>query len=74
MIIVDSNIWVFAEVESAPEHSAAAATLRDALSTEGVGLNVLVASEVFHALRPAIHEVPIGSWDWAAGRCWYVGA
>ena len=51
MIIVDSNIWVFAEVQSAPEHPAAAAKLCDALSTEGVGLNVVVTSEVFHALR-----------------------
>ena len=51
MIIVDSNIWVFAEVESAPEHPATAAKLRDALSTDGVGLNVVITSEVFHVLR-----------------------
>ena len=51
MIIVDSNIWVFAEVQSAPEHTAAAAKLRDALTTDGVGLNVVITSEVFHVLR-----------------------
>lgn len=49
LIIVGSNVWIFAEVENAPEHKAAIEKLRTLLR-EGLGINAVVYSEVFHKL------------------------
>lgn len=49
MIIVDSNVWIFAEVKGTPEHYAAIRKLQRYLR-EGVGINVVILSEVFHKL------------------------
>ena len=51
MMIVDSNIFIFSEVESAPENKMAIAKLTDALQSIKLGLNVIIASEVFHILQ-----------------------
>ncbi len=49
MIVVDSNVWIFAESEDAPEHSAAVRKLQHFLPN-GVATNAIVVSEVFHKL------------------------
>lgn len=50
VIIVDSNIWIFAESESAPEHALAVDALQRHLS-EGLAINAVIFSEVFHHLK-----------------------
>lgn len=50
MIVVDSNVWIFAENETATEHRMAADVLHRMLGTTGLGVNVVIVSEVFHAL------------------------
>ncbi len=49
MIIVDSNVWIFAEVKDAPEHLPAVAKLERFLS-EGIGINAIIFSEIFYFL------------------------
>ncbi len=49
MIIVDSNIWIFAEIQNAPEHMLAVEKLQQFLPN-GVAINAIIFSEVFHRL------------------------
>lgn len=49
MIILDSNVWVFAEVKDAPEHPGALRGVRASMA-DAVGINVVVLSEVFHVV------------------------
>ncbi len=51
MIIVDSNIYIFSESESAPERSVAIQKLKDASIKDRIGTNVIVMSEVYHHVR-----------------------
>ena len=50
MIIVDSNIWIFAEDASANEHTKAAHKIQKIIDTTTFGINVIIISEVFHIL------------------------
>lgn len=50
MIIIDSNIWIFGEFASAPEHELALRAYRSAIQTDSVGINAIISSEVFHTL------------------------
>ena len=50
MIIIDSNIWIFAENDNAAEHDIALRKISEALEKDDFGLNVIVASEVYHIL------------------------
>lgn len=50
MIVVDSNVWIFAENETAAEHKIAAKALQKIVGTASLGMNVVIVSEVFHAL------------------------
>jgi predicted nucleic acid-binding protein len=50
VIIIDSNVWIFAEVETSVEHERAAERLTSALATEPVAVTPIIASEVFHHL------------------------
>ncbi len=49
LIIVDSNVWVFLNVENYPEHDAAINAVKTA-SSVGMVTNVIIGSEVFHTL------------------------
>ena len=51
MIIVDSNVWIFAENDNADEHKLATQKVEQVLRSPGFATNVLIVSEVFHALR-----------------------
>lgn len=51
MIIVDSNVLIFGELENAPENKMAIAKLTEVLQHDRVGLNTIIASEVFHKLQ-----------------------
>ncbi len=50
MIIIDSNIWIFGELENTPEHDVAVKKYREAVEKDEIGINVIIASEVFHTL------------------------
>ena len=50
MIIIDSNVWIFAENENADEHSIAAQKVQTAVKTAGFGIDPIIVSETFHAL------------------------
>ena len=50
MIIIDSNVWIFAEDASTDEHIIAADKVKDAVSRGGFGINPIIASEVYHRL------------------------
>ena len=49
MILVDSNVWIFAETKGTAEHYLAIKKLQERLS-EGVAINPIIFSEVFHKL------------------------
>ncbi|MBI2971546.1 MAG: type II toxin-antitoxin system VapC family toxin [Candidatus Aenigmarchaeota archaeon] len=49
MIVVDSNVWIYAENQTSVEHAAAVQAVRKAID-ENFGINPIVVSEVFHAL------------------------
>lgn len=50
MILIDSNIWVFAENINADEHDLAARKVQEAVDSISYGINAVIVSEVFHAL------------------------
>lgn len=50
MTIVDSNIWIFAELKDAPEHNIASAKLQQLLECGEIGINAIIVSEVFNTL------------------------
>ena len=47
MIIVDSNIFIFGETESAPERDIAIRKYGEACEKDRIGTNVIILSEVF---------------------------
>ena len=49
LIVVDSNVWIFAETTGVPEHYLAVDKLQRYLKDE-VGINAIIFSEVFHKL------------------------
>ena len=48
MIIVDSNVWIFAEDDNAAEHAMAARKIQEMLVSETFGINPVIVSEVYH--------------------------
>ncbi len=48
MIIVDSNIFIFGETDSAPEYKMAIQKYKEAVEHDRIGTNVIIISEVFH--------------------------
>lgn len=50
VIVIDSNVWIFAEDQNSDEHEKAAKKVRDVVSTVGFGIDAIISSEVFHAL------------------------
>ncbi len=50
MIIIDSNIWIFAEIINSPEHNAAVKGYESFMKNDAVAINAVIASEVFHKL------------------------
>ncbi len=49
LILVDSNIWIFATIEEYPENNAAKEKLLHIVN-EGIAINSIIFSEVFHKL------------------------
>ncbi|MBI3412741.1 MAG: type II toxin-antitoxin system VapC family toxin [Candidatus Aenigmarchaeota archaeon] len=49
MILVDSNVWIFLNIQATPEHQAAKGKIEE-LRTEGIATNIIIVSEVFHQL------------------------
>lgn len=49
MIFVDSNVWIFSEMAEYPEHKVAAEKLAKCMK-DGVFINTIIISEVFHKL------------------------
>ena len=47
---VDSNVWIFLNIESAPEHAAAVAKIEQHRG-DGLQINAIIVSEVFHKLQ-----------------------
>lgn len=50
MILVDSNVWIFGEIEDAPEHPLAVKWISRLLLKGQIAVNVIIASEAFHKL------------------------
>lgn len=50
-IIVDSNILIFGESKNSPEHLQASLKYKSATESGRIGINVIIASEVFHNLQ-----------------------
>jgi len=50
MIIIDSNIWIFGEIADAPEHEEAIKKYKESVQKDEIGINAIIASEVFHKL------------------------
>lgn len=48
MIIVDSNIFIFGETSTAPEHDVAIRKYKEACQRDTIVTNVVILSEVFH--------------------------
>ncbi len=55
MIFVDSNIWIFLNIETYPEHVPAVEKITQ-LRKEGFAINVIVASEVYHKLSQLLNR------------------
>ncbi|HUC38521.1 MAG TPA: PIN domain-containing protein [Candidatus Acidoferrum sp.] len=51
MIIVDSNIYIFGELEGMPENKLALSKLYESYKSGRLGINAIIASEVFHKLQ-----------------------
>lgn len=49
LIIVDSNVWIFLNIDSYPEHSASVEKISQ-LRKEGLVTNIITVSETFHKL------------------------
>lgn len=49
LILIDSNIWIFASIEEYPENNAAKEKLLH-MTNEGIAINSIIFSEVFHKL------------------------
>ena len=47
--LVDSNVWIFLNLEDAPEHPVARERIEQ-LSDQGLQVNDIIISEVFHKL------------------------
>lgn len=50
MILIDSNVWIFAEIANSPENSLAVDGYKKYLKTDKVAVNPIIISEVFHKL------------------------
>ncbi len=50
MILVDSNIWIFAEVSNCQEHEAAVKGYEAFMKKDTIAINAIIASEIFHKL------------------------
>ncbi|MBI3413388.1 MAG: type II toxin-antitoxin system VapC family toxin [Candidatus Aenigmarchaeota archaeon] len=57
MILVDSNVWIFAATENAPERQIALDQLALSLPTDVV-VNGIIFSEVFHRFRQLFGVAP----------------
>ncbi len=51
MILIDSNIWIFAENDKAPEQKQASEKIRKIIDTTEFGINPIITSEVFYKLN-----------------------
>ena len=51
MIIVDSNIFIFAESADSPERLQALNKYKSAAQSGQIGINIIIVSEVFHKLQ-----------------------
>ena len=60
MIIIDSNIWIFAENDTANEHTIAAQKVQQVVGSTSFGINPVIVSEVFHALSRLLGAVDAG--------------
>ncbi|MBI2543330.1 MAG: PIN domain-containing protein [Candidatus Aenigmarchaeota archaeon] len=49
LIVVDSNIWIFLNIENVPEHSTAEKKIEE-VRQDGILTNIVIVSEVFHQL------------------------
>lgn len=54
MIILDSNIWIFAENAHSDEHGLATQKLKQLLNSTTFGINAIITSEVYHKLSKLI--------------------
>ncbi len=50
MIVIDSNIWIFAENANSEEHEMAAEKVSNAFSEGSFGISDIIVSEVYHKL------------------------
>jgi predicted nucleic acid-binding protein len=50
LIVVDSNVWIFAEDASANEYPIATEKVKRVIESGEFGLNIIIASEVYHRL------------------------
>lgn len=60
MIIIDSNIWIFAEDDTAREHRMAARKVHEVVNSTSFGINPVIVSEVFHILSRLLGVVDSG--------------
>jgi predicted nucleic acid-binding protein len=49
-LIIDSNIWIFAEIENYPENKIAREKIRQILNSSSAMVNAIIISEVYHKL------------------------
>jgi len=55
LIIVDSNIWIFLNMDNYPEHLFAVQKVSK-LRDDGLATNVIILSEVFHKMRLLLNK------------------
>jgi predicted nucleic acid-binding protein len=53
LILVDSNVWIFLNIETFPEYAVAKASIENVRS-QGIATNIIIVSEVFHQLSRAL--------------------
>ncbi len=57
MIVIDSNIWIFGELENAAEHAEALKKYEEAIRNDRIVINAIIVSEVFHKLNVLVNSV-----------------
>ncbi|MBI4174800.1 MAG: PIN domain-containing protein [Candidatus Aenigmarchaeota archaeon] len=50
MILIDSNVWLFAHLEDYPEHETAEPLVEQMLKEDVIATNAIVVSEVYHKM------------------------
>ncbi len=56
MIVIDSNVWIYAESTNSDIHQKAVQKVREFLDSDAFGINSIIVSEVFYKLSKIIGD------------------